>query len=270
MDAHIPYSPPAPYGKLFPGRRSNLLPIEKFIEIRHDFLSGERELQEEERKHFVSQYDGSLAYIDANVDRVIKKLKELGRYENSLLIITSDHGEAFGEKGLLEHQVGTYENTTGVPLIIKYPAQTDGSEVSFPVSLVDVPTTVLDVAGLEPAQETDGRSLLEFSRGHRRPVFAELLACATTRDIDSRFAREEQAVVSQGWKLIRSDKMTSELYYLDEDPGETNNLLPREDEIRRTLDQTLDDWLSSAPKLGSESVEVDRDLRDRLRSLGYL
>ncbi len=101
LDAHLPYIPPPPLDSRYPGKRPGL----SYAEIRAltvDVLSGKRQPSSSERAHLISQYDGSIAYLDAQIGNLLDRLKALQIFEHTLIVVTSDHGEAFGDRYLLE------------------------------------------------------------------------------------------------------------------------------------------------------------------------
>ena len=120
MDGHEPYVPPAPFNTLFPGRDRSL-PDNAYRTMRFQVLGGDREISPEERGHFVSQYDGGIRYLDSQLARLVSQLKDLGLFQNSMIVITSDHGEEFGEHSLVGHGYSLFQNEVHIPLVMKYP-----------------------------------------------------------------------------------------------------------------------------------------------------
>src|SRR5205823_715239 len=126
-DAHTPYIPPRPFDARFPGKDPRFT-YQQYLDLQKEVLAGRRTLTRNERENLVSQYDGGLAYIDDRLRTLVSALKDRRIYDNTLIMITGDHGEAFGEKGLMEHAVASvYQNQVHVPLIIKYPGQREGA-----------------------------------------------------------------------------------------------------------------------------------------------
>ncbi len=119
-----------------------------------------------------NDYDAGVYEVDRGVGKVIDTLKDMGRYDDALIIITSDHGESFFEHGLhVGHGIGLKDDELRVPLIVKYPgAVGGGSRHDELVGLVDIPRTVLEVARLDIPETTQGESLVGLSRGMRRKV----------------------------------------------------------------------------------------------------
>lgn len=132
FDAHWPYSPPAPYNTLFEGKSDGLIIKNHGNEWKlfGAVIKGGHRLKEEEKAHLLSQYDGEIAYLDYHIGRLLEKLKVLGIYDESIIIITADHGESFGEHNLMDHGRALYEELLKIPLIIKYPASLKNSTLS--------------------------------------------------------------------------------------------------------------------------------------------
>lgn len=170
-------------------------------------------------------YLRSLRYVDSEIARILGTAARLGLSQRLTLIVTSDHGEAFGEHGTRFHSTTVYDELLRVPLIIHGP-QITPRRIATPVSLVDVAPTVLDLYQLPTPGEYMGQSLAPLLAGQsfqfERPIAA-----------DSRLKRA--IVFPGGWKVIHNDRMdATEVYDLKRDPGELHNLYPipkLEDEV---------------------------------------
>jgi arylsulfatase A-like enzyme len=182
----------------------------------------------------IDAYDLALANLDASVGRVLDDLRRSGEYDDALILVTSDHGEYFGEHDLVEHSKDVYEPALRVPLIVKRPGQTEGRVLEEPISLADVPKLIL--AELPERFEAYAPRFPGSSR--ERGMLAEL---RYTREKDmkqpygKRFDRERTVLYSGSWKLIRSSDGRHELYHLANDPGETTNLFESRREVADKL-----------------------------------
>ncbi|HXA50348.1 MAG TPA: sulfatase, partial [Candidatus Acidoferrum sp.] len=141
MDAHFPYVPPAPYSHMYEGRRPRLTQDDLQVEI--DAISAGEPQPPGYRPHCESQYDGGIAYVDAQVGKIVDWLKRHNAYDNTMIVVTSDHGEAFGDKNRVGHANSPYQNLLHVALLIKYPGSSRKGVESQPVSLIDVVPTAL-------------------------------------------------------------------------------------------------------------------------------
>jgi arylsulfatase A-like enzyme len=264
MDAHAPYLPARSFATLYPGRDFKVT-ARHYPAMERQVLSGKRALTESERPHVISQYDGGIAYMDACLGTLIEQLKQRGLYDNTLLIITSDHGEAFGERAIMGHGLSVYQNEVHVPLIVKYPRSTAEEEISDPVSPVDLVPTILDVLGYGVPKGVQGHSL----RGPVHDVMSESFVQPFVSKWNPKYLKADQAIVSGSMKFVESSTGTKELYDLSRDPNELHNLLPGGPES--ALEAKLVEFMQAArgskkfqqPQVGSKTLE-------NLKSLGYL
>jgi arylsulfatase A-like enzyme len=268
MDAHIPYVPPQPFRGAFPGRDERFLPAAEHQALTNAINRGKRHVSESERRHLVSQYDGGIAYEDSQVGALLTRLKETGLYDNTLILITSDHGEAFGERDLMQHGTGSvYQDAVQVPLLVKYPAQHEGLRSDALASHVDILPTVLDLAGIAPPQGISGRSLRN-SRTDEDAVFAEAWAIGK-QDANPRLRGARRAIYAGGWKLIVWTAGQPELYDLAADPAESRNLYQSGDPRAAELTKRISAWIASIPNIVVKPGKVDKSTLDRIRGLGY-
>jgi len=275
MDAHGPYMPPTPYDKLFPGKDETFSPSD-FNALEEQVMSLKRKITDKERQHLESQYDGGIAYMDFHIGALISRLKETGLYDNTLFIVTSDHGEAFGEKDLMQHGNSVYQNQVYVPLVIKYPGISRQEVVDTFVSAVDIMPTVLDTLGYEIPENIQGTSLLKLEQGDDRIVISESFSTRKNISWSRRFYRIERAVFSGDMKLISSTAGKHELYNISTDPEENENLYSKDAAVGVGLKGRLDQWLAtvkdespSETGVGSHN-QLDKDALDRLKALGYI
>ena len=124
-------------------------------------------LSSEEKQYLIDRYDEEITQMDQGIGELIGLLKETGVYDNSLILITSDHGESFGEHGLMIHSPAIYEELVAIPLIVKYPkGHRKGERVASPISLVDIVPEILSVLGIPLPQGIHGSSLLAETAAH--------------------------------------------------------------------------------------------------------
>lgn len=176
------------------------------------------------------RYRDSLAYVDEQIGRLVAGLEERGEWENTLLIISGDTGQAFMEHGFSGHANKLYDEVLRTPLIVRIPDHDPAVRTDLAHHL-DVPPTVLDALGLPPHPSFQGRSLL---------------APPTPREVylvvQSPFA-EQYSIVRDGWKLIHDPRASRPfLYHLEADPGEQVDLSAQEPELTAQLRRRLDTW----------------------------
>jgi arylsulfatase A-like enzyme len=151
-DAHDPYLPPDPWYRMFGLERDNRL---------SEYTRGDiTRLTAEQIASELSAYDGAIAYMDDQVGRLLDELSHLGVLDSTIVIITSDHGEEFGEHDLILHGHSLFANQLRVPLVVSYPPTVPaGVSVPHAVSLRDIAATVLDLSGVVAAPTFQGTSL---------------------------------------------------------------------------------------------------------------
>jgi hypothetical protein len=206
-------------------------------------------------------YRDEIASVDAAVSTLIAAWD--ARPGRSLVVATSDHGEAFGEHGEWSHSLFVYDTTLRVPLIVRGPGFDAGKRVSVSVGLTDVAATVLDVAGVT-ARRLPGVSLTGTltSAARDRALYAETLAPRLDFGwSDLRSWRED------GFKWIRAPR--PELYGLGDDPGEARNRESQDAPRARSLDLALSKVLAATGEK-SAARTPDAETTERLRSLGYV
>jgi arylsulfatase A-like enzyme len=260
MDAHTPRVPPQPYRDRFPGRDPNVRPS-RYNLLATRMANQDRPLGESDRAHISASYDGAIAFLDAEVQVLLEQLKRSNILENTLLIITSDHGEMIGEHNSLDHGVGVYQEQIRVPLMIRTPPGDARGMRNAPASGVDIMPTILHAAGLNSPTGIVGQNLLDTDLPEARMVFSESFPRPHR-------LRAETAVVSSRWKLIESTKGKLELYDLAADPREQNNVAASHPELVAAMEPEMAK-LAPSTKLGRSPRSVDAETLRKLRSLGY-
>jgi arylsulfatase A-like enzyme len=227
-------------------------------------------LTETVRRHLLSQYDGGIAYIDAAIGELLGRMRELGLYENTLIMITSDHGEAFGERNLMQHGVGSvYQDQIHVPLLVKYPGQHQGGRSDAVVSQVDLMPTVLDVAGYQTPVRLQGQSL-RSARAASDAIFAEARAFGEQQTSVPRLQGWRRALIAGPWKLVVWSRGVSELYDLDNDPNELKNLYRPDDPRSAQFTARMNAWVGSIPPQQQAPSKLDKATEAQIESLGYV
>jgi arylsulfatase A-like enzyme len=210
----------------------------------------------------MSRYDHEVATVDAALGALLKNLEDLGRLENTFVVVTADHGEGFFEHGEITHGFAPYDEVARVPMVIRPPRASTlprGVRRSV-VSHVDFSATILDLLGLEPLPGTDGTSYLEVLRGTESERSAILQAELSSGLRDGRF------------KLIQRVEGKVELYDLEKDPGETVDLAAAgcEDDCRRLLAELRERLRALGPPRSTGAGSFDAEEAEELRALGYL
>ncbi len=213
-------------------------------------------------------YAGEVAYTDSQIGRVLAELRKSGKYESTVIVVTSDHGESLGEHGEQEHGFFLYESVIRVPLIFKLPGSYDAvRRLEGLAQTIDIVPTILQALRLPSHPAVEGRGLLSEILGKRRlagTAYAETLYPRTTFGWSGLRSYREGAM-----KLI--DAPRPELYDLRADPGETANLFAQQSALGNQLRAKLQS-LSARFQQSARSPEAtrDEDTLQRLAALGYV
>ena len=233
-DPHFPYRPPAPYSEQYKDR----------------------------------PYDGEIAFADAQVGRLICFLKDKGLYQNTVILLTGDHGESLGEHGEKTHGFFIYNATLHIPVIFHLPGQRLVNSVPELVSLADLMPTVLQVLKVDVPSQVQGRNLLPLMTAKKEDESQGLYAETFLPRLHFNWS-ELRGLETSNYHFIDAPK--PELYDLTKDPGETQNLYPTKkavaEEMRARL-TTLIRQYSGGQEL-AEKTGLDPALMERLQSLGY-
>jgi arylsulfatase A-like enzyme len=222
FDAHDPYLPSREAAGTFGSRAPRNPRIDCYSSYSPDELDSLR-----------SAYDECILGLDAEVGRLLARLQGAGHLENTVVVITSDHGEHFGEHNLMAHWWSLYSQLVHVPLIIIPPSHAPAGEVvSQAVSLRDLPATIFDLVGLRESQSIPGTSLAGFWKARR--AIRESLAVPVLSEVNPPpFGLPRHYPITRGpmkslvWRdfhYIRNGDASEELYHKVEDTHEENNL----------------------------------------------
>ena len=236
-DPHEPYEPPEPYRARYADRL----------------------------------YDGEVAWSDELVGRVDAALERLGRRADTLLVVTSDHGEGLEEHGEAVHGFFVYETTLRVPLLFHGPGVTPGTRILATARSIDLLPTLLDLLGVRAAagQQLPGRSLAAVLAGGPQP--AETATYAESLTPRLHYGWSDLRALREGrWKYILAPR--PELYDVRDDPGETRNLAgaqpSRAEGLRAQLAGIVKDERAAPSPDGAAAVPPE--LVEKLGALGYL
>ncbi|MFT5050960.1 MAG: arylsulfatase A-like enzyme [Chlamydiales bacterium] len=183
FDAHYDYTPPAPFDQRFDADYAGDIDGADFITnpeiatpIEGDPFQVTRTVSDRDLEHIAALYEGELAWIDQELGRVFERLDELGLAQDTLVIVTADHGDEFFEHGGLGHRKTLFEEVLQVPLIVRYPGHLEpGTRVAQPVSILSIVPTVLDALQIESELPLGAPSLLAFMPGRGAPPVHGLL-----------------------------------------------------------------------------------------------
>ena len=266
-DVHALYIPPPPYDKMF----------DPDYEGEDEFLSSPQpivdELTPRELEHMVALYDGEIRWTDRWIGELLGLLDAKGILDSTMIILTADHGEQFGEHGHTGHGHNLHDELVRVPLIVRLPGKVPGGlRIEQQVSLLDIYPTILDVAGIEPPAKLMGTSLAPLIEGR-----------ATRIDLPGAFSSIFErgfALRTAEWKVVRwadGAKEKIEFYDLVADPQEKSPLPADHDARSREAVEELNRYTDSVERLraslgtrGGRKARIDPDLLARLKALGYI
>jgi len=232
FDAHEPYLAPAPFDMMFGPQGARDPFVYQTNLVGH---ANQRELHARDPQPDLDAYESSIAYLDHHLGLLFDELERRGALENTLVMITADHGEEFGEHGVFMHGYSLYLPALHVPLLVSFPARVPaGGRVSAPVSLRDIPATVLDLLALRDGP-FPGRSLAEcWAGGHS----------SDRSSADAILSEAGPAIGSPAWypvakgdlksmvidqhHYIRNGDGREELYDVERDPWERQDLADSE------------------------------------------
>ena len=246
----------------------------------HEFSAAELDLMR-------ATYDATLFELDELLDRLLARLEDRGALENTVVVLTADHGEHLGEHHMLDHQYSLYQPLIHVPLVVWAPGRLESGRDPHPVMNHDLFPTLLRWAGVSPPPGlvTDARDL-ERPDPHRRRVaeslgsFRDPFRAVWERYVawdPSPWNRDLQACVTGGRKLILAPGSSSELYALASDPLERRDLAAQRPQVTEHLSAALQQHLDGLAATTSDSAPVpdsaaviSPEHRARLETLGYL
>ncbi len=260
FDPHTPHRPPGrfAYGEQ-PIRPFGLSAVDAWTPFRE---TGKTGFSQPRLAAHRDLYDGEVAYLDRQVDRLLGFLSSRRLLERTLLIVLADHGENAGEQGIQFRHAGLWDATTRVPLLIRWPgASTVGRRLSGLAQTIDVMPTVLGYLGLN-VPPVDGTDLGRTPTPGRRYVYAEHQGAlgAMIRNTHLLYSRQQASPVLGGGRF---------LFDMRRDPHQQHNLIERRPEIAAHADRLLDEWLADRTS-PAPSLTLDEEERERLRALGYV
>ena len=253
-DPHMKYEPPAPFDSMFTGSLQGMSSA---------------------RKQF-GLYMGEVAYTDHCIGQVIDKLKSLGIYDSTLIVVTADHGEMLGEHKEMTHGYFIYRSAVRVPLIFKLPDRSSPARITNTVGLADIVPAICSLLDIELSSHVQGKDISPYLTGNdsvdlQRQVYSESLT-PTKYNCNTLLA-----LTSDRYKYIQTSR--PELYDLIENPAESNNLIALDPNLvawgaqskrSRLLRGRLQQIIEQTVKLDAHKTQLDDQLLARLESLGYV
>jgi arylsulfatase A-like enzyme len=260
MDVHLPYKAPASFAGRF-SEGYGVLPNLVYVDRKWRWVSGDP--GPDDLAHVAGMYDAEVAYVDAQIRGLLRKLDVMGEAENLLIMVASDHGEELFERGAFGHGQTLYQEQIACPLIFTWPRRVPrGVTIDCPVQNIDIVPTIINLLNIEMPRGMQGSSLVSYFEGDcpRRPIFSE---------------NRGYSVRVGDWKVWREKPGLLRLHDLRADPAETVDLAHVEPDTLRSLRARLLAWRDSltppgVPREPEPVPSPDSAAVDMLRALGYV
>ena len=256
-----------------------------YLEFDHmGYFAGHVEFTETDVRHYLELYDGEIAYLDWRLGRLFHWLTVKNLMNDTVVIVTSDHGENMGEKGFFWHAFCLYDKLIRVPLIMRYPEWFKANQRHTQLTqTVDIVPTLLQGLGIEWQYKRDRQGQSFLSRFERNAALTETfnpemmvnrwlnrrkdLAKTEFRD----FLRDLRAIQTADYKLIRASDGAHEFFDMNADPGEEQNLYDPDSKQVKQYNSELQNWVGSFTPHVADSTHsgFDKETWNKMRELGY-
>jgi len=288
MEPHLPYRPPARFLRQYLDARDavrargvNQKPL-KYIGKRIPMTGEDFEL-------LGRLYDAEISYTDHCIGEVVDGLRASKLLDNTILVVCSDHGENLGDHGMMDHMFSVHDTITAVPLIVRYPGDTQRGMEHGLVQTLDIFPTVASLVGRDGSSVNGMDAFAAQLQGRPLPPFGAGRAFAVTelQQVQPPIATLQRRYPGFDWrvydrsllalhtathKYVQGSNGTEELYAIATDPRETTNQLAMDPERAGEMRAQLSSWRDSfAPATPTDSLEdLDGEIRRRLQDLGYI
>jgi arylsulfatase A-like enzyme len=279
-EPHAPYRLPRKYRRFMPDGIS----FRSAQQVNQDpwkYLIDPDSMDEEDFKALTAIYDAEIAYADERIAQVLGWFEERKILDETMVIITADHGENIGDHKMMAHKYCLYDTLLHVPLLIQFPTgSVKPDRLTHQVQTLDIFPTIMSMLG-EASSETY-RSLQGYditsSERHEFTIAEQSLPDLTTfykryPGVDvSRYDRSLKMIRTDRYKYIWASDGNHELFDLQVDPDEEQNIIKDQQKIAKDLDRQLTSWQDSfeAAAPSEPAPEFDEEIKARLRALGYL
>jgi len=233
FDVHGPHLPRAPFGGTYSPIAANA--GRKGMDIgalTADVVVPARE----ELSRMIDRYDESILYIDDQLGRLFQQLKARGVLDNTIIVLTSDHGESWGEHGMMYHGHSLYREQLHVPLLVRFPARLTPQRISRPVSVEQIPATLTTLTGIAPSAFPQATLMSDTVHA----VLAEVGRRSTVAANWPSSRGWVASLLTQQWQFIRYQDAASELFDLTSDPAQLNNRAGSDPATASALQHELD------------------------------
>lgn len=296
MDAHSPYLPKKPLPQnLSPKSVSKVIKSWKLVNNMGKICVGSMKVSKEELKSCIDLYDDAIRYLDFKISQLVEFLKNKSMFNNTMIIITSDHGENFGEHKsphtgpLMLHYFCLYDTLLHVPLIIKFPKkENEGKKINSQIQLSEVPFMIANTAGID-FPVSSGRAIHNrfddmkpgYGNDFERLAFSEYITDPLhlgeirkeAPELVDKFKIDLKSVRTNSHKLIISSKAEPVLYDLLGDPNETKDIAAEQPEHVKKLKTKLENRVKQQANrysVNKSTLSENKTIKQRLAQLGYV
>jgi hypothetical protein len=280
-DIHGPYNPPLPYNSMFHDftYKGGLVPSNNTLTAKGQ---NKLELNEADLRHFIALYDGGIRYTDDKIGEFLSYLREVGVYEQTLIIITSDHGEEFKEHGSMLHHQLYYRPNLHVPLIMHIPGYPKkGIRIRQLARSIDLLPTILDIVELPSLPTAQGKSLLPVIKQYGNFIHRALLNGVNFFKKDRLISFAEMLrnktdycwsiITETGHQIITNPNLPNpQLFNILIDPLAQNDTAEGQDAIVEQLVKQYKEVYSVIPRHKKSNVTLDNHTLEYLKALGYV
>ena len=286
LPPHTPYDPPPPFLESLTGEPSEGIvawldgqPVDAPLLAEFPHRRKPESLPPEALRFIRDRYRETVRWADSLVGRLVEELRSAERFDDALVVVLSDHGEAFLEHDYFMHTRQVYRESLHIPLVVKWPRGIEGFDpvVGETVGLVDVVPTLIDGLGLATAEDEHFQGTSWLPRVFdRAPLRRSLVASTRGHARKHREPRPSAMVELDGWTLVHEPaRGPSELYRLGDDPTQQRDLATSEPDRRRFLERLLRDRRRGHAELrrqlgGGDEAPLDAASETELEALGYL
>jgi arylsulfatase A-like enzyme len=264
MDVHHPYVPHKEFCKFGKANRLSNMSVTYLNYL----VKSNRKSNESQNQKIIDLYDSSILQVDNSIGKILNLLKKHHNFENSIVIITSDHGEGFKEHGtFLHHTTDPYNELLKVPLVIKYPKQSSSRKIKDDISLINLLPTITDTLNIKDQLFQRGKALPRSNQSINEILFSEGYEVTIKDSVSSTKAKEPviSTLKKENWKLI-IDYLHNKykLFDLASDPKEKSNLIRTNKDVLIELTTLLDEHISKENKIKKMEKSIHKKIKLRL------
>ncbi len=285
MEAHRPFVPPEKFRQVFmtPEQVDRSYKVDRSWIPMWSYTFGLKEYTPEELQIMALTYDACIAELDSLFKDLIQTLDSKGYLDNTIVVLTGDHGEHLGEHHMLDHQFSLYQGLVHVPLVLYFPHRIKPGRVEDPVQNYDIFPTLLELADLQPPKGLDSKAVSLLHTSPNRVRLSEYPS-----DMDgpllqvkklnpswdpTPFQRRLKALYQDHYKFILGSDGKKELYNLQEDPDEKVNLAKKDPAELEKMMSSMGVFVKSLNLFHYDSSinpELSQEQKEMLAGLGYV